>query len=273
MSANTSNNVLTGVGPLTDEDIFLFKQGRHFRLYEKMGAVPMDVDGRPGVHFSVWAPNAAKVSVMGDFNYWDRAAHPLSPRWDGSGIWEGFIPGVGTNAPYKYFIRGANGFETEKGDPFALAWETPPNTASLVHADDYAWKDQAWMLERGKHNALDAPLSVYEVHLGSWKRMPEEGWRSLNYAELAEPLARYVKDMGFTHVEFMPVMEHPFFGSWGYQTTGYFAPSRRFGPPQDFKRLVDTLHAPRHRRHPGLGALAFPHGRVWAVLFRRHAPL
>ena len=237
------HSVINGVSPLTDDDIFLFKQGRHFRLYDKMGAHLLCVDGREGVHFAVWAPNAAQVSVMGDFNYWDRASHPLAARWDGSGIWEGFVPGLGPGATYKYWIKGPNGFEAEKGDPFAQAWETPPATASVVHADDYAWNDRRWMETRAGRNALDAPMSVYEVHLGSWKRMPSEGWRSLNYAELAEPLARYVRDMGFTHVELMPVMEHPFFGSWGYQTTGYFAPSRRFGPPQDFKLLMDVLHA------------------------------
>ncbi len=243
MTATSHGNVLTGVGPLTEDDVYLFKQGRHFRLYEKMGAQPLSVDGREGAHFSVWAPNAAKVSVMGDFNYWDRASHPLSPRWDGSGIWEGFIPGLGQGTVYKYWIKGENGFEAEKGDPFALAWEMPPATASVIHTDGYTWNDGRWMESRGAHNALDAPMSVYEVHLGSWKRVPSEGWRSLNYAEMAEPLARYVRDMGFTHVEFMPIMEHPFFGSWGYQTTGYFAPSSLFGPPRDFKHLVDVLHA------------------------------
>jgi len=241
--SNAKASVITGVSPLTDDDVYLFKQGRHYRLYQKMGAHLMTLEGRDGTHFSVWAPSAEKVSVVGDFNGWNRDAHELAPRWDQSGIWEGFIPGVGSGQAYKYHIRGPGGFEAEKGDPFAFYWETPPATASVVHADDYAWNDEAWMQKRHEKNALTAPMSVYEMHLGSWKRVPEDGWRSMNYAELAEPLAKYLRDMNFTHVEFMPVMEHPFFGSWGYQTTGYFAPSARYGPPQDFKHLVDVLHA------------------------------
>lgn len=249
MPKTGTQNVVTGVSPLTSDDIYLFRQGRHYRLYEKMGAHPMVLDGVHGTHFSVWAPNAKTVSVIGGFNGWKRTAHKLSARWDESGIWEGFIPGIGPGTAYKYFIKSNGGFETEKGDPFAFYWEVPPATASVVHADEYAWNDGDWMRTRHGKNALSAPMAVYEMHLGSWKRVPEDGWRSLNYAELAEPLAKYLNDMNFTHVELMPVMEHPFFGSWGYQTTGYFAPSARYGPPQDFKYLVDVLH-----RH-GIGVI------------------
>jgi 1,4-alpha-glucan branching enzyme len=227
---------------LTDEDLFLFNEGSHYRLYEKLGSHLLTVDGVQGVYFAVWAPNARQVSVTGDFDGWDKSSHALCPRGQ-SGIWEGFIPGVTEGTVYKYYIVSQQGsYHVDKADPFAVYAETPPKTASIVRSLDYAWEDQSWMEKRSTRNALDAPVSVYEVHLGSWRRVPEEGNRSLSYRELASKLADYVKQLGFTHVEFLPVMEHPFYGSWGYQTTGYFAPTSRYGTPQDFMYLVDYLH-------------------------------
>ncbi len=231
------------VSRFTDQDIYLFKEGNHSQLHDKLGSHPMTVDGRPGACFALWAPNAERVSVVGDFNDWDAASHPLRVREDGSGIWEGFIPGVGSGVLYKYhLISRHNHFEVNKGDPFASCWERPPKTSSVVWDLKYDWGDQAWMTNRRRHNALAAPIAIYEVHLGSWRRVPEEGNRPLTYRELAHPLADYVKEMGFTHVELMPITEHPFYGSWGYQTTGYFAPTRRYGTPQDFMVLIDYLH-------------------------------
>jgi 1,4-alpha-glucan branching enzyme len=201
------------------------------------------VDGAGGVWFAVWAPNALSVSVAGDFNVWDNGAHPLKVRGDGSGIWEGFIPGVPEGTRYKYhIISGYDNYRADKGDPFACFWETPPGTSSVVRDLTYEWDDEEWMNQRRAHNSLDSPISAYELHPGSWRRVPEENNRSLTYRELAVYLPEYVKDMGFTHVEFTPVMEHPFYGSWGYQTTGYFAPTSRYGTPQDFMHLVDRLH-------------------------------
>ncbi|MBK7409397.1 MAG: 1,4-alpha-glucan branching protein GlgB [Saprospirales bacterium] len=226
---------------LTDFDIQLFKSGKHFRLYEKLGSHPETIDGVQGTYFAVWAPNALQVAVIGNFNYWNKDAHPLAPRWDGSGIWEGFIPGVGKGASYKYFILAKDGRPLQKGDPFAHFWEIPPNTASIVWEDDYQWTDEPWLTARKERDLLGSPCSVYEVHLGSWRKT-HGGAASLNYRQLAEQLVPYVKDMGFTHVEFMPVMEHPYYPSWGYQITGYFAPSSRFGAPEDFKYLVDAFH-------------------------------
>ncbi|MHB8766393.1 MAG: 1,4-alpha-glucan branching protein GlgB [Deferrisomatales bacterium] len=231
-----------GPSRLTDQDVYLFREGRHFRLHEKLGAHPATVGGAEGVLFAVWAPNAEAVAVIGDWNGWDPGAHPLSVRWDGSGIWEGFVPGVGPGAAYKYRVNGPNGFSADKGDPYAFRWEAPPRTASVVHRLDYAWGDAEWMAGRGARNALDAPLSIYEVHLGSWRRSPDDPGRPLGYRELAPQLAAYCRELGFTHVELMPVMEHPFYGSWGYQTTGYFAPSARYGSPQDLMYLIDLLH-------------------------------
>jgi len=228
---------------LTDHDIYLFKQGNHFRLHEKMGAHILTVEGVRGVHFAVWAPNAERVSVVGDFNQWDPESHPLDVRGDGSGIWEGFIPGLEQGATYKYHIFSkSNGYRVDKGDPFAFFWETPPKTASIVWDLDYPWEDSHWMSRRREANALNAPHSIYEVHLGSWRRVPEEDNRPLTYREMGDYLVSYVRDMGFTHVEFLPVMEHPFYGSWGYQTVGYFAPTARYGTPQDFMALIDRLH-------------------------------
>lgn len=230
-------------GQLTDLDIHLFKEGNHFSLHEKLGSRVTAVNGEAGTSFALWAPNAESVAVMGDFNGWNPNSHPLNIRWDGSGIWEGFIPGVGKGSIYKFrIVSKHNGYKVEKGDPFAFHWETPPKTGSIVWDLDYDWGDSEWMQTRHQANALDAPLSIYEVHLGSWRRVPEDGNRSLSYREMAEYLTRYVKEMGYTHVEFLPVMEHPFYGSWGYQITGYFAPTSRYGTPQDLMYLIDQLH-------------------------------
>jgi len=236
-------NIIYGASPLTEHDVYLFKEGNHFRLYEKMGSHIMTVDGANGVHFSLWAPNAEKVSVIGEFNGWNKDSHQLMGRWDGSGIWEGFIPGIGEGVVYKYHIVSRyNNYQVDKGDPFAFSWETPPKTGSIICHLGYEWNDQEWMKNRHAINSLDAALSIYEVHLGSWRRVREEGNRSLTYREMAPALADYVKEMGYTHVEFLPVMEHPFYGSWGYQTVGYFAPTGRYGTPQDFMYLIDHLH-------------------------------
>lgn len=225
----------------TDFDISLFKAGKHFRLYEKLGAHLVETGGVKGTYFAVWAPAAASVSVIGDFNHWVAGDHELMVRWDGSGIWEGFIPDVGLGTQYKYRIRSTNnGIVTEKADPFALYCEHPPQTASIIWRLDYQWKDKKWMDTRQGHNALDKPYSVYEVHLGSWKRNADG--KFLTYLELADELVRYVKQTGFTHVELMPVMEYPYDPSWGYQLVGYFAPTSRFGKPQDFMVLVDKFH-------------------------------
>jgi 1,4-alpha-glucan branching enzyme len=238
-----ASNVDYGVSLLTDHDIFLFKQGQHFRLYEKLGAHLATVEGVEGTCFAVWAPNAEAVAVMGAFNQWNNASHLLKVREDGSGIWEGFLRGIGRGTSYKYHIISRhNGYRADKGDPFAYHWEAAPQTASVVCDLSYTWSDGDWMHHRHRPNALEAPFAVYEVHLGSWQRSPEEGYRMLSYREIAFPLAEYVKRMGFTHVEFLPVMEHPFYGSWGYQTVGYFAPTSRYGTPQDFMYLIDYLH-------------------------------
>ncbi|MCO6487492.1 MAG: 1,4-alpha-glucan branching protein GlgB [Phaeodactylibacter sp.] len=226
---------------LTDFDTSLFGAGKHYKIYEKLGSHIIEVDGQWGTYFAVWAPNAQAVSVIGNFNYWNRDSHPLSARWDSSGIWEGFIPGIGKGELYKYHIHARDGRHLQKGDPFALFWEIPPNTASIVWDLDYEWKDKAWMDNRKNISGLDKPYSVYEVHIGTWKKI-HGGTRSLSYKELADELVSYVRDMGFTHVEFLPVMEHPYFPSWGYQITGYFAPTSRFGTPQDFMYLMDALH-------------------------------
>lgn len=221
-------------------DIHLFKSGKHYRLYEKLGSHPMKVDGVEGTYFAVWAPSANAVYVVGDFNFWQQD-HKLNVRWDGSGIWEGFIPGTGKGTLYKYKIHSNNdGMVTEKADPFARSCEHPPKTASVVWEGNYTWKDENWMETRETKNGLDCPYSVYEVHLGSWKRKGDNEF--MTYKELSEDLVSYVKEMNFTHVEFMPIMEYPYDPSWGYQLTGYFAPTSRFGSPEDFKLLVDKLH-------------------------------
>jgi len=196
-----------------------------------------------GTSFAVWAPNAEKVSVIGSFNHWNSSIHPLYPRWDSSGIWEAFIPNVEQGALYKYSIQTPfSKSPLQKADPFAFFCETPPKTASIVSDISYTWEETSWKEQRASHSAMDKPISVYEVHLGSWKRCPEEGNRSLSYVELAKQLPLYVKEMGFTHVEFLPIMEHPFYGSWGYQTTSYFAPTSRYGTVQEFMSLIDAFH-------------------------------
>jgi 1,4-alpha-glucan branching enzyme len=221
---------------LTDTDYHLFNEGSHHRLWEKLGAHP--VEG--GTIFGAWAPNATAVSVMGDFNDWSRDTHPLEFRGE-SGIWEGFVPGVGKGTHYKYFIRSKyNNYSVAKADPFGVRQETPPETASVVWDLEYEWQDSEWMAGCAARNTVTAPMSIYEVHLGSWRR--GEANRLLGYRELAPMLAAYVKKMNFTHVELMPVMEHPFYGSWGYQITGFFAPTSRHGTAQDFMYLVDVLH-------------------------------
>ncbi|MCC7556691.1 MAG: 1,4-alpha-glucan branching protein GlgB [Methanoculleus marisnigri] len=234
---------ITKTGTLvTDYDVYLFRQGNHTRLYEKLGAHPAVADGVQGTFFSVWAPNAAEVSVIGDFNGWKAGEHPLTARGDNSGIWEGFVPELGQGALYKYHIRSRyRDYCVEKGDPFARFWEVPPKTASVVWDTAYAWRDRSWMRCREEANTPDAPVSVYEVHIGSW-RMPEGERRCTSYRELATELADYLLEAGFTHVEFLPVMEHPLYASWGYQTLGYFAPTSRYGTPQDFMHLVEHLH-------------------------------
>jgi 1,4-alpha-glucan branching enzyme len=229
----------------TDYDIYLFKQGTHCKLYEHLGAHLMTADdGQKGVYFAVWAPEAREVSVIGDFNEWRPGDAPLERRADDSGIWEGFLPGVGRGEHYKYHVVSRHhGFKVEKGDPFAFLWETPPATSSRVWDLSYEWKDDEWMeKKRGETNDLGAPISIYEVHLGSWRRHVSEGNPPLSYVELAEQLADYVSEQGFTHVELLPVMEHPFYGSWGYQTTGYFAPTSRYGTPQELMQLIEALH-------------------------------
>lgn len=227
---------------LTDTDVYLFNEGRHTRLWEKLGAHPGRVDGADGTHFAVWAPNAERVTVIGDWNHW-RDESPALVRVGSSGIFAGFLAGVARGAHYKYRIESRGGqFRVDKADPYAFYAEIPPHSASRVWTLEYAWGDDGWMATRPGRGALSAPMSAYEVHLGSWRRVPEDGNRSLSYRELAEALPAYAAALGFTHVELLPVMEHPFFGSWGYQTTGYFAPSSRYGTPQDLMYLIDRLH-------------------------------
>ena len=224
---------------LTDQDIYLFREGTHGRLYTELGSHPT-ADGR-GVHFAVWAPNASDVSVIGDWNGWNPESSPLAPRTDHSGIWEGSVPGVHHGDAYKYRITShVGGYRVEKADPFATFCERPPATASRVWNLDYTWQDAAWMASRAARNGLDAPMSIYEMHVGSWRR--KDG-NFLTYREVAHALADYLKETGFTHVELMPITEHPFYGSWGYQTTGYFAPTARYGTPQDLMYFVDHLHS------------------------------
>ena len=252
---------------LSENDLWLWNQGRHFNIDQILGAHPITSGGVRGTYFAVWAPNADRVSVIGDFNEWDPEANPLQRR-EAAGLWEGFIAGVDPGARYRYHLWSKfKGYQVDKADPVAFHNEIPPAKASIVWDLDYAWKDETWMAERGVKNSLRSPISIYEVHAGSFKRKPEDGHRdpilnrsdghrqdgrhsadradgnrSLSYRELAVEMVPYLKRMGYTHVEFMPVTEHPFFGSWGYQTTGYFAPSARYGTPQDFMFLVDTLH-------------------------------
>ncbi|MBV8885463.1 MAG: 1,4-alpha-glucan branching protein GlgB [Chroococcidiopsidaceae cyanobacterium CP_BM_RX_35] len=239
----TESRVSNDVTLLTEDDLYLFNEGSHFALYDKLGSHLLTTQNQvEGTYFAVWAPNTTQVSVKGDFNGWNRDSHRLSVR-GGSGIWEGFIPGVTKGTIYKYhLVSQHNGYEVDKSDPFAIANEVPPKTASVVWDSEYTWNDQEWMETRGSRNAIDAPITIYEVHLGSWMRVPEEENRSLSYRELAPKLTEYVQQLGFTHVELLPITEHPFFGSWGYQATGFFAPTSRYGTPQDFMYLIDYLH-------------------------------
>lgn len=222
-------------GVLNEHDFYLLKEGTHCRLYDVLGCHLRD----GGARVAVWAPNARQVSVIGDFNGWDPRAHPLGPRGDSSGIWEVEVPGLVHGGAYKFRITPQQGEAFDKADPFAFAAEEPPRTASRAWSLDVAWNDADWMNRRAQRNGLGAPISIYEVHLGSWRR---RAGRWLSYRELAVELSRYVLEMGFTRVELLPVCEHPFYGSWGYQTTGFFAPTARYGPPQDLMFLVDTLH-------------------------------
>ncbi len=225
---------------LTDFDVALFLNGKHTRLYDKLGAFEIEHEGEIGTFFAVWAPNAESVQVIGNFNFWDKFSHPLMARWDSSGIWEGFIPGVRTGETYKYGIQARSGEYLEKLDPMGLYCEIPPKTASIVWNTYKEWNDSPWMQSRNTKNALNAPMSIYEVHLGSWQKTLDNEY--LSYADFTDKLVSYVKEMNFTHVEFMPVMEHPYAPSWGYQITGYFAPSSRFGDPQGFMQLVEAFH-------------------------------
>ncbi|HST09896.1 MAG TPA: 1,4-alpha-glucan branching protein GlgB [Terriglobales bacterium] len=230
------------VSLLSEQDLYLFNEGSHYRMYDKMGAHVMDPGSGPGTCFSVWAPNAHEVSVIGGFNQWNPKTHLLRARGN-SGIWEGFVPGVGKGTLYKFHIESHHhGHRADKADPYGLLHEKPPRTASVVWDLDYQWNDGDWLHNRAARNSLKAPTSTYECHLGSWMRVSEDHNRPLTYRETAPKLAEYMNHMGFTHVEFLPVMEHPFYGSWGYQTTGYFAPTSRFGTPQDFMFLIDYLH-------------------------------
>src|SRR5947208_1782687 len=230
------------VSLFSPDDFYLFNEGRNYRAYNQLGAHIATFDGEAGTVFSVWAPNAQKVSVIGNFNDWNVNSHRLEPKGS-SGIWEGFVPAVGKGSLYKFHIVSHNhGQVGDKADPFGVYHEQPPRTASVVWDLDYEWSDQAWMQSRGGHQTLHSPISIYEVHYGSWARIPEEGNRSLTYREMAPRLAEYVARMNFTHVELLPIMEHPFYASWGYQTTGYFAPTSRYGTPQDFMFFVDYLH-------------------------------
>ncbi|CAN5436129.1 1,4-alpha-glucan branching protein GlgB [soil metagenome] len=227
----------------SQEDIENFQHGAHYRLYEVFGNKQFEVLGTWGTYFAVWAPNATQVNVTGNFNDWDKEAHQLFVRLDHSGIWEGFIPGVAAGESYKYHIHGFNGIRLDKGDPFCHLWEKRPLTASITWGTFHDWQDDEWMSKRGEHNKLNAPWSVYEVHLASWMRPDKFDEESYNtYGQITERMVPYVKEMGFTHVEFMPIMEHPFDGSWGYQGTGYFAPTSRFGSPQDFAKMVEAFH-------------------------------
>jgi 1,4-alpha-glucan branching enzyme len=227
---------------ISHDDIYLFNEGTHYRLYDKLGCHLMEHEGRAGAYFAVWAPNADRVYVMGDFNEWRQEDLLLLPLHS-SGIWHGFVGGVSKGQSYKFRIHAKSlGYKVDKADPFAIHAETPPFTASKVWDADYRWQDQAWLKKRQENDLFHEPMSIYEMHIGSWRRDPEHPDRFLSYREIAPLLCAYLTDMAFTHVEFLPIMEHPFYGSWGYQTTGYFAPSSRYGTPQDFMFLVDSLH-------------------------------
>ncbi len=238
-----TNQLVWNYSLFTDEDVKNFQQGTHYRLYEVFGNKQIEVIGTAGTYFAVWAPNATAVSVIGNFNEWNKVTHALHVRKDGSGIWEGFLPGIMDGEVYKYHIVGFEGLKLDKADPFAHFAELRPSTGSKIWGTFYEWKDIDWMKHRHKKNNLNAPWSIYEIHLASWMRPDATDEESYNsYQQIAEKLVPYCLEMGFTHVELMPIMEHPFDGSWGYQGTGYFAPTSRFGSPQDFAALVDALH-------------------------------
>ena len=259
---------------LGEMDIYLAGEGRHEELYAKLGAHVTEHQGVRGTAFAVWAPSARSVSVVGDFNSWDGRLNPMRSLGS-SGIWELFLPGVASGAKYKYEILTQAGEIRLKADPLAFATELPPLTASQVYESQHTWNDAEWLERRHAtpKNHLDEPVSIYEVHLGSWRLNPLEGNRSLNYLELADELSAYARDMGFTHIELMPVMAHPFSGSWGYQVTGYFAPTPRYGEPDDFRQFVDRLH------QNGLGVILdwvpgpLPARRLRAGPLRRHRAL
>jgi len=225
---------------ISDEDIKLFQAGTHRKIYEKMGAQLMTHDGMQGTYFAVWAPNAKTVAVVGDFNYWQASGYELYPRWDHSGIWEGFIPNIDKGTIYKYSIHSNNGRKVLKGDPYGKKWEHPPSTASIVWEYDYQWQDKKWLAQRKKRSNKPQPYSAYEVHLESWRK--KEDGTVMSYHEIAETLVPYVNELGFTHVELMPIMEYPYSPSWGYQITGYYAASSRFGDPEGLMYLVDSFH-------------------------------
>jgi 1,4-alpha-glucan branching enzyme len=235
---------------LSDFDLHLFAEGTHYRVWERLGAHRMTIDGTTGVHFAVWAPNAQRVSAIGDFNRWDGRAHPMR-RLVPSGVWEVFVPDLTDGDCYKFELRTTAGQLLHKADPYARLFEVPPRTASVIWSDEgYEWHDQDWMRERASNKGWrDQPMSIYEVHMGSWRRVVEEGHRFQTYREMAMSLVPYVREMGFTHIELMPIMEHPFGGSWGYQVIGFFAPTSRFGTPDDFRYFVDECH-----RH-GIGVI------------------
>jgi 1,4-alpha-glucan branching enzyme len=241
MHDHRSDMNISSFSLFTDFDIQLFKAGKHYRIYEKLGAHLVEREGIKGVCFSVWAPNAARVTVIGNFNGWNKDSHAMHVRWDDSGIWESFIPGLTAGEYYKYVITSHTGYTVEKADPFGIHMETPPGTASIIWNMDFNWTDRKWLNKRAKQKLLEQPVSIYEMHIGSWRRHAEDN-RYLTYVELADELPSYCRYMGYTHVEFMPVMEHPFYGSWGYQLTGYFAPGSRYGVPTDFMYLINQLH-------------------------------
>jgi 1,4-alpha-glucan branching enzyme len=238
--ARSTVNDTTGF--ISDYDLYLFGEGNHTRIYDKLGAHLATMDGVEGVHFAVWAPNARSVSVVGDFNGWDGRRDRLHTLGS-SGIWAGFVPGAAEGQRYKYEIHTRHGAVLLKADPYGLAFELPPATASVICRPDYEWDDDEWMQARASLGSwFHRPMATYEVHLGSWARVPEEGNRYLTYLEIADRLIPYVKAMGYTHIELLPVMEHPYSGSWGYQVTGFYAPTSRFGRPQDFKAFIDRCH-------------------------------
>ena len=264
----------------TESDIVNFKNGSHYRLYNHFGSHSLKLNGQLGTYFSVWAPNAIAVSVVGNFNQWNPQAHILNPRWDKSGIWEGFIPAVGIGEIYKYHIRGYQDSIHLKADPFAHYSELRPKTASITWDLDYTWEDKKWMRVRKKKNSLEAPWSIYELHLASWQRPNKYDEESYNsYQDIAERLVPYIKELGFTHVEFMPIMEYPFDGSWGYQITGFFAPTSRFGDPQGLMYLIDQLHqadigvildwVPSHFPHDSHGLFLFDGAHTYEYADRR----